>query len=71
MQNQEVLNLGLMTPTRDFNYVEDTVQAFYKCINAKNISGEIINIGTGKEFSIKIVADLIANYFGKKNKSKT
>lgn len=70
MQNQKVLNLGLMTPTRDFNYVEDTVQAFYKCINAKNISGEIINIGTGKEFSIKIVADLIANYFGKKIKVK-
>ncbi len=70
MKNQEVLNLGLMTPTRDFNYVEDTIEAFYKCINAKNISGEIINIGTGKEFSIKVVADLIANYFGKKTKVK-
>lgn len=70
MKNQEVLNLGLMTPTRDFNYVEDTIEAFYKCINAKNISGEIINIGTGKEFSIKVVADLIANYFGKKTKIK-
>ena len=52
MQNQDFLNLGLMTPTRDFNYVQDTVNAFCKCIDAKNISGEIINIGTGKEFSI-------------------
>ena len=68
MQNQKVLNLGLMTPTRDFNYVEDTVQAFYKCINAKNISGEIINIGTGKEFSIKIVADLIQIILERKQK---
>ena len=70
MQNQKVLNLGLMAPTRDFNYVEDTIEAFYKCINAKNISGEIINIGTGKEFSIKVVAELIANYFGAKIKVK-
>ena len=28
MQNQDFLNLGLMTPTRDFNYVQDTVNAF-------------------------------------------
>ena len=70
MQNQKILNLGLMTPTRDFNYVEDTVHAFYKCINAKGISGEIINIGTGKEFSIKVVAEIISDYFGKKIKVK-
>ena len=70
MQNQDFLNLGLMTPTRDFNYVQDTVNAFCKCIDAKNISGEIINIGSGKEFSIKVVAELIASYFGKKLKVK-
>ena len=54
MQNQDFLNLGLMTPTRDFNYVQDTVNAFCKCIDAKNISGEIINIGSVKNFQLKL-----------------
>ena len=35
MQNQDFLNLGLMTPTRDFNYVQDTVNAFCKCMMQK------------------------------------
>jgi NAD dependent epimerase/dehydratase len=48
------IKLGNISPTRDFNYIEDTINAFVKAIfTKKNISGEIINIGSGHEISIK------------------
>ena len=69
-KNSDYLSLGLTSTTRDFNYVDDTINALTKCISAKNINGEIINIGTGKEFSIRTIAKLIAEYFGKPLKIK-
>lgn len=65
VQNPKFLNLGLTNTTRDFNFVNDTVEAFCKCILSKNIEGEIINIGTGKEFTIKLVTQIIGEFFGK------
>lgn len=39
--------------TKDFIYVNDAVDAIYKCFNNKKIFGQIINIGTGKPMKIK------------------
>ena len=47
------IKLGNLTPTRDFTYVEDTVDAFVKALKASKISGEVINIGNNFEISIK------------------
>ncbi len=39
--------------TRDFFYVKDTARALADLIQHKNLAGEIINIGTGEEISMK------------------
>lgn len=46
------LKLGNVNSRRDFTYIDDTVNAFVKCINNKKIFNETINLGTGYNFSI-------------------
>jgi dTDP-glucose 4,6-dehydratase len=54
------VKLGNVNPTRDFNFIDDTVNAFLKILfTKKNISGEVINIGSGHEISIKNLFFLI------------
>jgi len=47
------IKVGNLHVTRDFNYIDDTVDAFISSLKAKNIDGEVINIGAGREISIK------------------
>ena len=47
------IKLGSLHPTRDFSYVEDTVDGFLKIGQSSKSIGEIINIGSGFEISIK------------------
>lgn len=62
LSGETVLKLGSLTPTRDFNYVKDTCLGFIQIAESDKVIGEEINIATGKEFTIKHVADyLIAN----------
>ena len=44
---------------RDFLYIDDAVNAIIKCLLAKNLQGEILNIGSGKPKKIKRVIHLI------------
>lgn len=53
----EKIKLGSLTPTRDFNYVKDTVNAFVEIAKSDKTIGEEINIATQKEISIKNLAD--------------
>ena len=46
------IKLGALTPTRDFNYVKDTVHGFISIFESENTIGEEINIATQKEISI-------------------
>lgn len=46
------LKLGALSPTRDFNFVTDTVRGFIASLEAENVVGEIINIGSNYEISI-------------------
>ncbi len=48
----EFVSLGAMTPTRDFNYVTDTVEALVLLATCAGAEGETVNIGTGEERSI-------------------
>ena len=59
------IKLGNLTPTRDFTYVEDTVEAFAKALKASKISGEVINIGNNFEISIKDTLEIIKEIYGK------
>lgn len=58
------LNLGNINTTRDFNFISDIVNAFTKTVNSKKDIGQIINIGSGYEISIKEVAKLIYEILG-------
>jgi NAD dependent epimerase/dehydratase len=58
------IKLGSLHPTRDFNFVEDTVNGFIALAEAMaeddTAVGETINIGSGFEISIGDTAELIA-----------
>ncbi len=45
--------------TRDFFYVKDTVAAVAGLMDRKSLDGEILNIGAGKEYTIKEVIEEI------------
>jgi dTDP-glucose 4,6-dehydratase len=53
------LKLGDVTTTRDFTYVLDTVEGFVKAAEAQDVSGEVINLGTGNEVSIEEVVNRV------------
>ena len=57
----ETIELGSTTPTRDFNFVEDTVQGFLMAMLPEKILGQVINLGSGYEVSVGDTARLIAN----------
>jgi dTDP-glucose 4,6-dehydratase len=57
---QHKINLGAVSPTRDFNYVQDTVAAFVAALNSDEGLGEVINFGSNFEISIGDTARLIA-----------
>lgn len=55
------IKLGSLTPTRDFNFVKDTVQGFIAIAEHENTIGQEINIATQQEISIGEVANKIIN----------
>jgi len=61
--NQRIIKLGSLHPTRDFNYVEDTVTGFVAALESDQAVGEVINLGSNFEISIgdtvKTIADLM------------
>ncbi len=54
------IKLGSLSPTRDFNYVADTVNGFIAAIESDKSIGEIINLGSNFEISIGDTVSLIA-----------
>jgi dTDP-glucose 4,6-dehydratase len=58
------LKLGSIHPTRDFNYVKDTVRGFIAVASSEEAIGEVINIGSNYEISIGDSANLIAEIMG-------
>lgn len=54
---KEEIKLGSLTPTRDFNYVKDTVQGFIEIAKSDRTVGEEINIATQQEISIGQLAE--------------
>ena len=54
------VKLGAVSPTRDFNYVQDTVAGFITALRSDRGLGEVINFGSNFEISIGDTARLIA-----------
>ena len=60
------IKLGAISPTRDFNFVKDTVNGFISVMNSDKSNGEVINIGSNYEVSIGETAEMIADIMGVK-----
>lgn len=58
------LKLGSVHPTRDFNYVADTVAGFIAVAESDRSVGEVINIGSNYEISIGDTVRMIAEVMG-------
>lgn len=53
------LKLGNLDPTRDFNFVKDTAAGFIAIAESDRTIGEEINIASGREISIRQIAELL------------
>jgi len=58
------IKLGDVTPTRDFNYVEDTCRGFLELANCEEAVGQVVNIGSNYEISVGDVLDMIREIMG-------
>jgi len=61
---QRRLQLGALRPTRDFNYVADTVAGFLAALDTDRGTGEVINLGSNFEISIGDTVRAIAEVMG-------
>ena len=57
LAGKEKIELGSLSPTRDFNYVKDTVSGFIEIAESQLTIGEEINIATQQEVSIGQLAE--------------
>ncbi len=57
LAGKEEIELGSLSPTRDFNYVKDTANGFIEIAKSDKTIGEEINIATQQEISIGQLAE--------------
>jgi NAD dependent epimerase/dehydratase len=62
------VRLGSLTPTRDLNYVDDTVDGFIRVGMAPDAVGQVVNVGSGREISIGDLARLILGLVGSRSR---
>lgn len=62
---QDKVFLGAQHPTRDFNYISDTVDAFIRIGETPDIEGRVYHVGSGNEISIGQLADRIIPLTGR------
>ena len=61
---QKAIRLGSISPTRDFSFVQDTVDAFIAVLKSDNGKGEVVNLGSNFEISIGDTVKLITSLMG-------
>ncbi len=62
---KDIIKIGATTPTRDFNFVQNTCDAFVKLAESSEAIGKTIHFGSGREISIADLFPLIANLMNK------
>jgi NAD dependent epimerase/dehydratase len=60
-----VIQLGSLMPTRDLNFVTDTVSGFLRIADAPQTIGETLNLGTGSETSVAELVALVEKIIGR------
>lgn len=64
LNKKHQIEVGDISPTRDFNYVEDTCRGFIALAENDAPSGETINIGSNTEISIRDTIAVIQKIMG-------
>ena len=59
------LKLGTLDTTRDFTFVEDTAEGFVAAAASADAIGEVINVGSGTEVSIREVVQKVGDIVGR------
>ena len=59
------LKLGNLESTRDFTYVDDTVDGFIKAAQTAGVEGQTFNLGTGSEIRVGELAEKIMQLAGR------
>jgi len=54
-----------MYPTRDFNYVRDTVRGFVAVAECEAALGQVVNVGSNHEISVGDTARMISEIMGR------
>lgn len=60
LNGKKTINIGNLSPVRDFTFVSDTVNGFLKVYNQKELLGEVVNIGSGFGISISDIFSKIS-----------
>ena len=68
LAGKQEIRLGALSPTRDFNYVKDTVNGFLEIYKQNKTIGKEINIATGQEISIGQIAEELIRQINPKAK---
>jgi len=61
LSGARTIKLGSLHPTRDFNFIDDTVKGFIAVAESDKTLGEVVNIGSNFEVSIGETVQLIAD----------
>ncbi|AGS20627.1 GDP-mannose 4,6-dehydratase [Rhizobium etli] len=64
LAGRQTLRLGALSPTRDFNFVTDTAAGMLALALTKAAEGEVVNIGSGEEWSIAHTVELLCEIVG-------
>lgn len=64
------IELGNINTKRDFNYIDDTIEAYLKGLKFNNYSGQVFNVGSGKTYSIKEITEILIKFTNKKKTIK-
>jgi NAD dependent epimerase/dehydratase len=58
------VRIGSLDPVRDLTFVSDTIEGFIRAAEAKDIVGQVVNLGTGQAVSIRELAQTIFDLLG-------
>ena len=61
----KTIRLGNLDTSRDFTYVDDTVDGFIKAAETPRIEGQVFNLGTGQEIRVGELAAKIMQMIGR------
>jgi nucleoside-diphosphate-sugar epimerase len=61
---EPVIRVGNLETSRDFTYVDDTVNAMIIALETQDIEGEIINLGTCQTYKMKEILNLVKREAG-------